>query len=147
MRTTRRLTARSTVRKGFTLIELLIVVVIIGILAAVAIPKFATTKDKAFIANMKSDLKNLSAVQESFFSDSNRYATTTEIKAAPYSFVASNAGVTTILTSTATGWSAKVANPAVKSVAACAIYSGPAADSTSAAGVAGVVQDNVPACK
>ena len=48
-----------TNKKGFTLIELLIVVVIIGILAAIAIPKFANTKEKVHIASMKSDLRNL----------------------------------------------------------------------------------------
>ena len=62
-------------RKGFTLIELLIVVVIIGILAAIAIPKFANTKEKAVVAGMKSDLRNLVTAQEGFFSDNVTYAT------------------------------------------------------------------------
>src|SRR5256885_12558966 len=53
-------------RKGFTLIELLIVVVIIGILAAIAIPKFANTKEKAYLTAMKSDLRNLVTAEEAF---------------------------------------------------------------------------------
>ncbi len=62
-------------RKGFTLIELLIVVVIIGILAAIAIPKFANTKSKAYVTAMKSDLRNLVSSEESYFSDSAKYTT------------------------------------------------------------------------
>lgn len=61
-------------RKGFTLIELLIVVVIIGILAAIAIPKFANTKEKAYIASMKSDLRNLVTAEEAYFADSLTYS-------------------------------------------------------------------------
>ena len=60
-------------KKGFTLIELLIVVVIIGILAAIAIPKFANTKSKAYITAMKSDLRNLVTAEEAFFADSSNY--------------------------------------------------------------------------
>jgi type IV pilus assembly protein PilA len=63
-------------RKGFTLIELLIVVVIIGILAAIAIPKFANTKSKAYVTAMKSDLRNLVTAEEAFFADSSKYTST-----------------------------------------------------------------------
>ncbi len=62
-------------KKGFTLIELLIVVVIIGILAAIAIPKFANTKEKAYIASMKADLRNLVTAEEAYFSDNTAYGT------------------------------------------------------------------------
>jgi len=60
-------------RKGFTLIELLIVVVIIGILAAIAIPKFAATKDKAKLASIQTDLRNVITAQEAYFADFATY--------------------------------------------------------------------------
>ena len=59
--------------KGFTLIELLIVVVIIGILAAIAIPQFASTKEKAYDASAKTDVRNMMAAQEAYFSTNNVY--------------------------------------------------------------------------
>ena len=68
---------RHTYKEGFTLIELLIVVVIIGILAAIAIPKFGNTKTKAYTAAMKSDLRNLVTAEEAYFADSSKYTSLT----------------------------------------------------------------------
>jgi prepilin-type N-terminal cleavage/methylation domain-containing protein len=59
--------------QGFTLIELLIVVVIIGILAAIAIPRFSSTKGKAFDAAAKTDLRNAMTAQEAYYSDFQLY--------------------------------------------------------------------------
>ena len=60
-------------RKGFTLIELLIVVAIIGILAAIAIPQFSAYRAKAYNSVATSDLKNSKTSLESYFADNQHY--------------------------------------------------------------------------
>jgi prepilin-type N-terminal cleavage/methylation domain-containing protein len=94
-------------RRGFTLIELLVVVVIIGILAAIAIPKFAATKGKANFAAMKSDLHNLTTAEESYFYDHSQYS----LSLSALSFLGSHGDSLVIVEATATGWSATVTNP------------------------------------
>jgi prepilin-type N-terminal cleavage/methylation domain-containing protein len=118
---------RNTTRKGFTLIELLIVVVIIGILAAIAIPKFANTKEKAYLASMKSDLRNMATVQEGYFSDFQSYTTGTGSNVGGSTtslagFVPS-AGVTVAAVANGgTGWSATATHNATTRT--CAIFLG-----------------------
>jgi type IV pilus assembly protein PilA len=60
-------------RKGFTLIELLIVVAIIGILAAVAIPQFSSYRAKAYNSAANADLKNMKTGMEAFMADNQQY--------------------------------------------------------------------------
>ena len=123
-------------RKGFTLIELLIVVVIIGILAAIAIPKFANTKEKAYVAAMKSDLRNLVSAQEAYYADNVAYTA----DQARLNFTPS-AGVTVTITLVAgppAGWSATATHSGTTRRCAVAINTTNPVDATAA--------DGEPAC-
>jgi len=110
--------------KGFTLIELLIVVVIIGILAAIAIPKFSATREKAYFAAMKSDLKNLASQQEIYYSDNYTYSS----NVTDLGFVESNGVNVTIGGIGTTGWNATATHDALTTTEGCEIFYGSAAN-------------------
>ena len=123
-------------RHGFTLIELLIVVVIIGILAAIAIPKFANTKEKAYIASMKSDLRNLITAEEAYFADSVKYTTTVGAGGVLFNVTTGNNNPTLALT--ADGWTGTISN--INTTKTCAIFIGSTA-------IAPATKEGEPKCK
>ena len=114
-------------RTGFTLIELLLVVIIIGILAVVAVPRFTMSRQKTFFAAMKSDLRHLATAQEIYYTDHNyRYAGSAglDAAAAPGLEFAESQGVgVTIEESATTGWSAEATHAGLNFASQkCAIY-------------------------
>ncbi|HEU4565203.1 MAG TPA: prepilin-type N-terminal cleavage/methylation domain-containing protein [Gemmatimonadaceae bacterium] len=124
---------KSNTRKGFTLIELLIVVVIIGILAAIAIPKFASTKEKAYVAAMKTDLRNLVTAEEGYFADNQVYTSGTTV-------INPSQNVTiTGITLSANGYEAVATHSLVTQYTDCRVQVGTS--------VAGTNKDGVPFCQ
>jgi type IV pilus assembly protein PilA len=115
-------------RTGFTLIELLIVIVIVGILAAIAIPKFANTKDKAKIASMKNDLHNFVTAQEGHVADWQTYATTVAGSGAAsvttLIFQPSRGNVIGTINPFANGYNVTIANPTLADAKTCGVYVG-----------------------
>jgi prepilin-type N-terminal cleavage/methylation domain-containing protein len=103
---------------GFTLVEIIIVVAIIGLLATIAIPKFTSSRDKALVTAMKSDLRNLLTQQEGRMADSGSYATSF-----PATIWSPSTGVTgPTITLTADGWTASVGHQSTART--CAIFVG-----------------------
>lgn len=64
-------------RKGFTFVELLVVMLLLGALSSMAVPRYREYKTRAYIAAMQSDLGNLKVAQEVFWSEHLKYATDT----------------------------------------------------------------------
>lgn len=107
--------------QGFTLIELLIVVVVIGLLASIAIPKFASTREKAFVSTAKTDLRNLANLQELYYNDNFSYGDMTAV-----GFTNSEGVIVNVTESHNLGWSATATHQGLPTVT-CAIYHGSAA--------------------
>ena len=101
-----RFAARPT-RAGFTLVEILAVVVIIGILAMILVPRFGKSKSQATFASVKSDLHNLTTMEESFFYDYQRYTADLD----SLKFAVSNGVVLNVVEATNSGWSATAYHP------------------------------------
>jgi len=121
-------------RPGFTLIELLIVVVVIGIIVAIAIPRFRDTKGKANSAAIRSDLRNLVTAEEAYYYDNSEYTDDlSQLKYTP-----SNGVVIVGLIKTVGGWSAVATHPAAYPLK-CALYVGDAPPPDPAAETEGVI--------
>lgn len=88
-------------RSGFTLVELMVVVLVIGILAAIAIPRYSGSKDRAYVAAMIADLHNAAIYEEQYASENHAqyFSGTSTADVSVEGFRASK-DVTVILTAT-----------------------------------------------
>jgi prepilin-type N-terminal cleavage/methylation domain-containing protein len=126
-------------RKGFTLIELLIVIVIIGILAAIAIPKFSKTREKAYFKAMQSDLRNLTSQQEIYYSVPANSYTYAAAVASLTDFAPSTGVTVAVTTSSNQGWGATASHAALATTQTCAVFSGTVGTVPGPATTAGII--------
>lgn len=127
---------RGFTQRGFTLIELLIVVVIIGILASIAIPKFSSARDRSYMATVVLDLKNFASQQEIYHGNNTNYANNVN---AITNMVVSEGVTITVNQSDPRGWAATGWHDALPD-RQCGIYYGVAsAGNATPATSAGVI--------
>ena len=120
---------------GFTIVELLIVMTVIGILAAIAVPRFNVTRHKAYRATMTSDLKSLANSQEVYYNVHFTYSSIlSDLEAAQ-----SQAVTLTINEATSNGWAATSGHLGLPADQCGVYYGDAAAAGASPATVAGVI--------
>jgi type IV pilus assembly protein PilA len=134
---------RSLVRRGFTLIELLIVVAIIGLLAAIAIPKINNTKQRANRTSGLADMRNLATAQEKFFVDNGRYGGIADTAAMPFWPSKGNTGLAIVLTGAPAGSTGYNASISIQGSETCGVFYGSA---PKPAGMPASTPDGAPAC-
>lgn len=106
--------------QGFTLLELIVVAVILGFLAAIAIQRFANTKERAYLAAMKADLRNLVTAEVVYSTDSLRFTTVIGSGGLTYNVSTGNTGPSIALTGD--GFTAQVGN--TNTPRTCVIFMG-----------------------
>lgn len=120
-------------RDGFTLIELLVVVVIIGLLAGLAIPRFTGVQRRAHVAAMAQDMRNLSVHQQLYYEETANAFTYAPNPGALPDFLASDGVNIVIEESSQSGWSARATHSAMPGIQ-CVVYHGDAAPIVTATG-------------
>jgi len=122
--------------KGFTLLELIVVAVILGFLAAIAIQRFANSKERAYLAGMKADLRNLVTAEVVYSTDSLRFTTVIGSGGLTYQVSTGNTGPSIALTGD--GFTAQIGNS--NTPRTCVIFMG-------STPVAPATNEGEPACR
>jgi prepilin-type N-terminal cleavage/methylation domain-containing protein len=123
-------------RRGFTLLELIVVAVILGLLASIAIERFANVKEKTYLAAMKADLRNLVTAEIVFSTDSLRF--TAVIGSGGLTYQVSTGNTTPSIVLTGDGFTARVGN--TNTPRTCVIFMG-------STPIAPAINEGEPACR
>jgi type II secretory pathway pseudopilin PulG len=100
----------------------MIVIVVLGVLASIALPKLGSTQDKAKLAAVKSDVRNTETAEEAYFSDNGRYGNLAQLQGEGFTM---SAGTTMRITANKRGYTVRASNRSIgSSIKGCSVQVG-----------------------